>query len=177
MAIALLLAPVCALAGQICLAEPAQRVHVDQDFEAALGKFVVKRFCKRVNATEEQRQKLQTLLAETQSATRPMRQDLRQGLVDLSGLMAKEDITDEQIVTKAHELRALFEKINDSRLNSILKVRAILTPDQRQQMHKRLLDVITSQPMQSNLSFVCPARINAFLTDNSKEMTEMSNVD
>jgi Spy/CpxP family protein refolding chaperone len=116
---------------------------IDKDFEIAVRKFVSKRFYHRIDANEEQRQKLDSIWTSTMDSTRPKREQLRQGFVDLSNLMESENATDDQITQKAHELRALHEKIGDERLESILKARKVLTVEQRKKVHDRILERLT----------------------------------
>jgi periplasmic protein CpxP/Spy len=87
-------------------------------------------------------------------ATRPDREALRQGLLQLSNLMSSDDATDDQITQKAHELRALHEKINDQRLDSLLKVRKVLTKEQRNKINERINEVITGGMKPRRIGFL-----------------------
>jgi Spy/CpxP family protein refolding chaperone len=136
---------------------------IDKDFETAVRKFVSRRFYRRINASDEQRQKLDSIWTSTMETTRPERERLRQGLLELSDLMASDAATDEQISQKAHELRAMHEKINDQRLDSILKARKVLTPEQRKKVHARIADRISGggAALQSKRLGMLPALISA----------------
>jgi Spy/CpxP family protein refolding chaperone len=116
---------------------------IDKDFEVAMRKFVTKRFYNRIDATDDQRQKLDALFAGTQEKTRPLREQLRQGLLDVSELSASNDATDEQILAKVKELRAIHEQVSDARIDAMLKARKVLTAEQRQMINKRVSEAIT----------------------------------
>ncbi len=136
-----LLAPIGIWLAQASYAAP--RGLIDKDFELAVRKFVSKRFYNRIDATDEQRQKLDSIWMGTMESTRPAREEVRQGALQLSALMATDDATDEQITEKAHELRALHQKVMDQRLDSVLKARKVLTKAQRAQVNERISELIT----------------------------------
>lgn len=121
----------------------AQTNLIDKEIELCTRKIAAKRFYNRIEATAEQRTKLDEIMYSTMDGTRPAREELRHGMLDLSALVASDDATDEQIVQKAHELRAVHEKVNDQRLESLLKARKVLTHDQRQKLNEHITDFIT----------------------------------
>lgn len=116
---------------------------IDKDFEIALRKFVSKRFFNRIDASDEQREKLSKIMAETQDETRPKREQLRQGMLDLSSMYSDGKSSDEVIKAKVKELRELHEKIQNRRLDAALAARKILTAEQMQKMHGRLSQLIS----------------------------------
>ncbi len=122
---------------------PSSAPLIDKDFETAVRKFVSKRFFNRIDATEEQRTKLSKIMADTQDQTRPIREQLRQGMLELSNLMADEKASDEQIKAKVKELRSMREQVQDMRLSSVLEARKVLTAAQRQQIHNRVSELIS----------------------------------
>ena len=138
-----LVAPVGLYLTQSSLAAPGATTLIDKDFEVALRKFVSKRFYNRIDATDEQRKQIDAIWTNTMETTRPEREELRQGMLGLSNLMASDEATDEQITQKAHELRALHEKVQDQRLDSLLKARKLLTKEQRSQINERITQLIT----------------------------------
>lgn len=138
-----IVAPLGLYMAQASFAGDGQSPLIDKDFESSLRKFVSKRFYNRIDATGEQRQQLEAIWTGTMEQTRPEREQLRHGLLDLSTLLASDTATDEQIKEKAHALRALHEKINDERLDSVIKARKVLTPEQRQKIQGRFQDRLT----------------------------------
>lgn len=124
---------------------------IDAEFEDALRKHFQKRFFNLIEATDEQREKLSNLLAQRMSETRPMREELRQGAVELSQMMARNDASDDQIIQKAHQLRDLRDKIMDERLSTVLKVRANLTQQQRQTVSDKVIGFITGNSLRGRL--------------------------
>lgn len=140
---AMLVVPAIAGLAQAAFAGPLAGSLIDKDFETALRKFATKRFFNRIDATDEQRTKISTLMDKTMEDTRPDREQVRQGLLNLSDLMASKDATDDQIKAKVGEVKALRQKIQDRRLTTVLEVRKILTQDQRQKIHDRVQDLIS----------------------------------
>lgn len=116
---------------------------IDKDFEVALRKWVTKRFYNRIEATDDQRQKLDSLFSSTQEETRPLREQFRRSLIELSDMMAGEEATDEQIQAKVKDVRELKQKIMDQRINTALAARKVLTPAQRQKIHERITNLIS----------------------------------
>ncbi len=139
----LVLIPAMAGLAQASLAGPAAGTLIDKDFETAMRKFVSRRFFNRIDANDEQRAKLSALIEKTTDETRPAREQFRQGLLDLSNLMASKDASDDQIKQKVDEIRGMKEKLMDRRLVAVLEARKILTVEQRQKVNNRIQDVIT----------------------------------
>lgn len=127
------------MAGPASAASPL----IDKDFEIALRKFLAKKFFRRIDATEEQQEKLSKIMAETQEETRPSREELRQGLRALSELVSDSKTSDEQIKAKVKELRGLHEKVQDRRLTAFLEARKVLTDEQRQKIQKRVKELMS----------------------------------
>lgn len=118
---------------------------IDSDFENSLVKHFEKRFFNRIDATSEQRHQLSEAISSRINATRPMREELRRQILDLTQLMADKDATDEQIIAKAHEVQEFSSKMVDERLKTALAVRSLLTQDQRQQISDQLSGLISGQ--------------------------------
>ena len=116
---------------------------IDKDLESCMHKVISKRFYRRIDATEEQKEKLDAIWTSTADSTRPQREELRRNVLALSDLMASDSSTDDQITAKVSEIRQLHQKVQDERLASVLKARKILTAQQRQKIHDRLNDFIT----------------------------------
>jgi Spy/CpxP family protein refolding chaperone len=68
---------------------------VDRDFEIALSKHLSKRFYARINATEEQRDKLSKIFKETQDGLIVQREELRSRLIELSDMMTDTSTCDD----------------------------------------------------------------------------------
>jgi Spy/CpxP family protein refolding chaperone len=116
---------------------------VDKEFETCLSKHFTKRFCNRIDASNEQCDKIGNLVTSTMDQTRPLRQEFRSKLLDLSALTASDEASDDLITAKIADIRALREKIADQRLAAVLKLRKILTHDQRKQIHDRVSGLLT----------------------------------
>jgi Spy/CpxP family protein refolding chaperone len=139
----LLLIPAFTVVTQASIAGPAIGALIDKDFESAMRKFVTRRFFNRIDASEDQRAKLSAIIEKNMDESRPDREQFRQGVLDLSNLMASAEATDEQIKEKAGEVRSMKQKLADRRLSAALEVRKVLTVAQRQKINSRVQDFIT----------------------------------
>ncbi len=118
---------------------------IDRPFEECLIKHFQTRFFNRIDATADQRKKLSSIFLRRSEETLPLREQLRHGLLELNELMAQDTASDDDIVNKAHEVRAIHQKVMDERLKSVLEVRAVLTPTQRQAISDKISGLITGQ--------------------------------
>lgn len=132
----------------------AQQPLIDGEFENAVRVIVTKRFCNRIDATDEQRTKLSAIFKETMQSTRPLREQFRKKLLDVSEAMASSTATDDQIKAKVLEARALRQQLMDQRVNAALEVRKILTAEQRQKIHSRITELIAGNIRPRRLGFL-----------------------
>jgi Spy/CpxP family protein refolding chaperone len=116
---------------------------IDGDFEEAMLKHFEKRFFKRIDATEDQQSALSTIFLNQMQSSRSQREAIRHKLIDLSDYCASDSATDEQIKNKVGELRTMREKLADSRIDVALKVRKILTPDQRKHISDHISNFLS----------------------------------
>jgi Spy/CpxP family protein refolding chaperone len=117
---------------------------IDKETEACVRKICSRRLYKLIDATDDQRAKLDDLAQSTADTTRPLREDLRSGILDLSKLFAEDQSTDEEITKKAHKLQSLQQTIAEERLSAMLKARHVLSKEQRQKIDQRITDIITA---------------------------------
>lgn len=141
--LALVAAPVCGVLMGPASASDGDSPLIDKETEGLVRKIVAKRFCKRVGASNEQKQKIEALIAATTDQTRPMREEMRHKLLDLSALMSSAEATEDQIKNQVADIRALREKLMDQRLSAVLKLRQILTIEQRQKIHQRVTEILS----------------------------------
>lgn len=127
---------------------------IDKDFETALTKFVCKRFFNRIDADDKQREKLSQIIAETQEQTRPLREEFRRGLLQLSEMMTDNTVKAEDIKLKSGKVREMHEKIQDMRLSAALQIREVLTDKQRQLIHNRITQLISGGLSPRKIGFI-----------------------
>jgi Spy/CpxP family protein refolding chaperone len=135
---------ITALSAQAALALPGAGL-IDKPFEESLIKHFSNRFFNRIDASDEQRQKLSSIITQRASETRPLREEVRAELVKLNGMMADNKSTDQQIAAEAQVLKGLRDKLMDERVQSALQIRAALTPEQRAQVSDRINGFLTGQ--------------------------------
>ena len=117
---------------------------IDKPFEDAVVKHFQKRFFDRIDASAEQRKKLTEIIGKRVEESRPVREELRQKARELKQMMSGDSATDEQLRSKAGEIRALRSQLMDARFETLLQVRAVLTPDQKEQISKRISAILAS---------------------------------
>lgn len=116
---------------------------VDPEWESAVRKHFQKRFFNLIDATDTQKSQLDDLFKKKGEANRQTREDVKAAAVQVAKLMADDSATDDQIRAKVHEIRKLRQQLQDDRLETALKVRAILTKEQRQIVSDRVVGLIT----------------------------------
>jgi Spy/CpxP family protein refolding chaperone len=128
---------------------------IDGEFEEAMLKHFEKRFFKRIDATEDQQSELSAIFLKQMQGTRSQREAIRHKVIDLSDYCASESATDDQIKEKIAELRAMREKLADSRIEVALKVRKILTAEQRKQISDRIANFLSgNSPLKRRVSML-----------------------
>ena len=101
-----------------------------------------KRLFTLISASDEQKKTLDTLFHQRMEESRPDREKLRNGVIELARLFESRQASNRDIEDKAQELRTLHDKIADERLKTALKVRDILTPEQREILSERVVERI-----------------------------------
>jgi len=119
-----------------------KNILIDKDFEVAVRKHLEKRLYNLIDASDGQQEKISKLLGERAEQTRPEREKLKEGLVDLSNMLGG-DTQDDAIVAKAHELRTMHEQLMDERLTTLLKVREVLSPSQRKIVSDKMVSILS----------------------------------
>ncbi len=126
---------------------------IDGDFEEAMLKHFEKRFFKRIDATDDQQAQLSAIFLKQMQSSRSRREEIRRKLIDLSDFCASDNATDEQIKDKISELRSMREKLADSRIDVALKVRKILTAEQRKRISDRIANFLSgNSPLKRRVS-------------------------
>jgi Spy/CpxP family protein refolding chaperone len=125
----------------------AGEILIDGDFEEAMLKHFEKRFFKRIDATEAQQTELSGIFLNQMQGSRSQRETIRHKLIDLTDAFAADSATDDQIRANVSEVRTMREKLADSRVDTALKVRKVLTPEQRKTMADRIAGFLSGNSM------------------------------
>lgn len=115
----------------------------DPEFEDALRKHVQKRFFNVIDATDAQKTQLDAIFNQRVTESRSARKEIKQGLIELAQMMADESSTDDQITEKAHQLRQKREQLMDARLSTALKVRGVLSKEQKEVLSERVIGMLS----------------------------------
>lgn len=110
----------------------------DPEFEEAVVKHILKRFFNRIDANDSQRKEISELVKDKRTANQAKRAALKVGIKDFLSAATSLDNSESSAATlrtKAKELRAMHEELMDDRLESFLKVRALLSSEQKEKLH------------------------------------------
>ncbi len=124
--------------GDTLLISQAQAASTDPEFEEAVVKHFLKRFFNRIDASESQKKKISELINSKRITNQAKRAALKAGMKDFLSSAASLDNSansDATLRTKAKELRVMREELMDDRLESFLKVRSLLSTDQKEKLH------------------------------------------
>lgn len=110
---------------------------VDKEFEAAIVKHFEKRFFNLIEASDEQKQQITALIDTLRENARPQREKMRSEALELNQMMSG-NASDEELRNKVKELRSVRDKLMDERMETALKVRALLKPEQRKAVSDRI---------------------------------------
>jgi Spy/CpxP family protein refolding chaperone len=103
----------------------------DDDWSNCLRKHFEKRFFKRIDATKEQQEKMSALIDNAAQENQGMRAEIKDKALSLVNSFGGGSASDDELRQQVAELRTLHEKLMDKRLETALKVRAVMTPEQR----------------------------------------------
>ncbi len=104
----------------------------DDDWAGCVRKHFEKQFFKRIDATKEQEEKISALIDNAVQENAGTRADIKEKVRSLVDSFGDSGSSDDKLRQQAAELRTLHEKLMDRRLDTALKVRALMTPEQRQ---------------------------------------------
>jgi len=103
----------------------------DDEWSNCLRKHFEKKFFKRIDATKEQEEKLSALIDNAAQENQGMRAEIKEKALSLVDSFGGSNASDDELRRQVAELRTLHEKLMDRRLETALKVRAVMTPEQR----------------------------------------------
>ncbi|MFA6207884.1 MAG: Spy/CpxP family protein refolding chaperone [Candidatus Obscuribacterales bacterium] len=116
----------------------AQLGNGDPEFEAAVVKHLLKRFFNRIDASESQRTEISEIVESKRQANRSKRDALKAAMKEFLSSAASLDnseTSNDSLRAKAKVLRTMHEELMDDRLESFLKVRSLLSSEQKEKLH------------------------------------------
>ncbi len=119
---------------------------IDPELEQALTNRFKRRFFNLIEASDEQQTKLSKLLSRQLDEARPLRNQIREDLMELSDLIADEKTSDQAIRSKIDQIQTIRTQIQEKRLNTILEARAVLNKEQKKIVSNRLKGILTNNP-------------------------------
>jgi protein CpxP len=95
------------------------------------------KWLQNLNLSSEQTQQLQTIRSQSRNQMSETRQQLKQSRQELMSLMAG-TASDDQIRAKYRDVETAQQKLSQQRFESLLAMRNILTPEQRQKFAQQM---------------------------------------
>lgn len=92
-----------------------------------------KKLWEELDLTPEQSQQIEAIHEQSQAEAEPLRQELQQTHEQMRSLLAANASADE--LRQQHgQIQTLHQQLDDRRFETMLQIREVLTPEQRQQM-------------------------------------------
>jgi Spy/CpxP family protein refolding chaperone len=85
-----------------------------------------------LNLTPEQQTRIQTIRDQERTASEPLRQNMRTARIEMRMLMATASA--DQLRQQHKEVQGIRQQLDDQRFETMLKIREVLTPEQRARM-------------------------------------------
>lgn len=87
-----------------------------------------------LNLTEEQKTKIEGMRQQTRTKVKELRRGMMQKQAQMRNLMFSPDASDAQIRSAREELRVVQNQVDETNLNDLLGIRALLTVDQKKHL-------------------------------------------
>jgi Spy/CpxP family protein refolding chaperone len=95
------------------------------------------RWEQRLNLTPEQRQRINSIRSQNRDQMRSLVTELRQARQRFSELLSS-NASDSEIRQQRQRVESLSQRLRDARFDSMLQVRSVLTPQQRQELAQQM---------------------------------------
>lgn len=90
-------------------------------------------FAQKLGITDDQKKKIHEIRGDHSSREKSQLQE-RLARIELRELIQKGTASDEEVMSKVHELNKMLAKQNEERVGRLLAIRKILTPEQREKL-------------------------------------------
>lgn len=84
--------------------------------------------------SEEQKSKVEAMRQQTRNKLRELKKGMMEKQMQMRNLMFNPEASETQIRSARKEVRALQDQVDESNLNDLLSIRAMLTPEQRKKL-------------------------------------------
>lgn len=118
----------------------------DPQLREALKNHFINKFFNLIDATESQKKELNSLFDEQCQFATPIREKMRSRGLKIADMIADDSVSDQALLTEADELKAMREEIAARRRNTMIKVRSILTKEQKELIANRIKARLTGNP-------------------------------
>ena len=98
------------------------------------GKRGMKQIFQKLNLSPEQQERIKKIHQESKESSSSLRQEMRQTQEEMGKLMARSDISDGELRQQHEKIQSLKQQLGTQRFEAMLKIRQVLTPEQRTKM-------------------------------------------
>ena len=97
------------------------------------GKRGMKQIFQKLNLSTEQQERIKAIREESKQSNSSLRQEMRQAREEMGKLMAS-DTNDDELKQQHEKIQTLKQQLGTQRFETMLKIRQVLTPEQRTEM-------------------------------------------
>lgn len=119
---------------------------IEPELQSALRHHFQNKFFKLIEASESQRKEISTLFDNQFEYAKPIRQEMLQKGIALVDKMKDESVSDSELIKEIDSVKELKESIAQKRRSTMLKVRALLTKEQKELMAAKIKARLTGNP-------------------------------
>ena len=95
----------------------------------------MQKILEQLDLTSEQSQQIETIQAESRNQNESLQQKLQEVHAEMRSLLAS-DASVEQLREQQQKIQTFHQQLGDNRFETMLKIREVLTPEQRSQLGK-----------------------------------------
>ena len=119
---------------------------VSPELRTALKNHILNRFFKLIDATEEQKSSIDGLVNEQMEYANPIREKMRASGLKIADMVADESVSDSELLNEIEKVNGLKDQIAEKRRKNILKIRSLLTKEQKEVVSLKIKSMLTGNP-------------------------------
>lgn len=116
------------------------------ELRVAIKNHILNKFFKLIEASDEQKSSINTLVTKQMDYATPIRQKMKAHGIKIADMVADESVSDEQLLSEIEKVNSLKDQIAERRRKNILKIRSLLTKDQKEIVSLKIKSRLTGNP-------------------------------
>lgn len=98
------------------------------------GKGGMKKIFQQLNLSSEQQERIKAIRQESKESNSSLHQEMMQAKEEMNKLMATSNTSDSELRQQHEKIQSLKQQLGNKRFETMLKIRQVLTPEQRTKM-------------------------------------------